>query len=115
MDELFPKYERRYGGRTGTVWMVNYDVDRALANYHWLAAQMESPASGRWPRIFASRQFPAIVIATCSLDGLRDPHVMTWKDSFVELGRAEFLQRVEECMCGTRRFLGEMIPMTIAA
>lgn len=108
-------YEQRYGSFPGETWMVNYDADRALCNFHYLAALMESPASGCWPRVFASRDCAAIVVATTTLDALRDPHVMAWRDSFFELDRAAFLRGVEECMNGRRRYLGERKTAMIAA
>lgn len=97
-------YEIRSGRLPAAAWIINYDVERALRNYHFMAAQIS--ATGRLPRIFASRDCPAIVVTNATLERVREPHVMAWRNSFFELQRVDFLMRVEECLAGRRRYLG---------
>ncbi|HEX6928924.1 MAG TPA: hypothetical protein VF267_06720 [Gammaproteobacteria bacterium] len=99
-------YERRSSSPARHAWMINYDPERALANYHYLAAQMANRNTPGWPRVFASRQFAAIVIAENALEDVRDPHVIAWSDTFFELSRCDFLARVDDCLNRRRRFLG---------
>lgn len=99
-------YEKRAGRYPGMAWIINYDVERALHNYHFLAAQMADNGEAGWPRVYASRDCAAIVVTNAPLVAIRDPHVMAWRSSFFELRRFDFLQRVEECLNGTRRYLG---------
>lgn len=103
MNEL---YEQRQGCHPQPAWIINYDVERALANYRWFAAHMADRGATAWPRIYASRQCAAIIIANTDIDAVRDPHVRAWRDSFFELNRCEFLARVGECLAQTRAFLG---------
>ncbi len=99
-------YEQRQGEHPAPAWIINYDVERALANYHFLAARMTDNGDTRWPRVYASTQCAAIVISNTALDAVRDPHVMAWRNSFIELNRFEFLTRVGECLAGLRASLG---------
>lgn len=99
-------YENRAGRYPGTAWIINYDVGRALHNFHYFAAQMADNGESGWPRIYASRDCAAIVVTNAPLEAIRDPHVMAWRSSFFELRRFDFLQRVEECLNETRRYLG---------
>lgn len=97
-------YELRSGQLPAATWIINYDVERALRNYHFMAAQIS--AAGKLPRIFASRDCAAIVVTNAALEHVREPHVMAWRDSFFELQRVDFLARVKECLDGRRRYLG---------
>lgn len=93
-------YEKR--GATGNGgWIVNYDPDRALANYRFLCRL------GLEPRVFVSRDCAAIVLSASGLDQVRDPHVRAWRESFFELQPEEFVRRVQECLRGMRNYLGE--------
>lgn len=99
-------YEKRSGRSAKQAWIINYDANRAWHNFHVLAAQMADKGEAGKPRVFASRDCAAIIISNGPLDAIRDPHVMAWRSSFFELRHFDFLQRVEECLNGTRRYLG---------
>lgn len=109
---LHEYYETRAGQYPGKAWIINYDVERALHNYHFFAAQMANNGEPGLPRVYASRDCAAIVVTNAPLDAIRDPHVMAWRSSFFELRRFDFLQRVEECLNETRRYLGADVEIT---
>lgn len=98
-------YYEKKGALREAAWIINYDADRALHNYYFLAGELAQKGN-EWPNVYASRDCAAIVVANCALDEIRDPHVMAWRNSFFRLSRFEFLQRVAECLDGRRRFLG---------